>query len=86
MGAREAVRIATALIGAGMAPATPVAIVVDASLASEQTYYTTLAQLPAFADRAIAGAALLFVGPQFRPRARSRIAIDENARTTARRA
>ena len=86
MGAREAVRIAAALIGAGMAPATPVAIVVDASLASEQTHYTTLAQLPAFAESAIEGAALLFVGPQFRPRARWCAAIDENARARARRA
>lgn len=72
MGAKEGVRIATALIGAGMAPATPVAIVIDASLVSEKTHYTTLAQLPAFAERAIEGAALLFVGPQFRPRSTQR--------------
>jgi len=47
-----------------------VAIIVDASLATEASYYTTLAQLPATAMAIIDGAALLFVGPQFRPRAR----------------
>jgi len=86
MGAREAVRIATALIGAGMAPATPVAIVVDASLASEQTYYTTLARLPAFAESDIGAAALLFVGPQFRPRNRQPGADTRDAPLHARRA
>jgi len=86
MGAREAVRIATALIGAGMVPATPVAIVVDASLASEQTYYTTLARLPAFAESDIGAAALLFVGPQFRPRNRQPGADTRDAPLHARRA
>jgi len=70
MGRGEAVSIATSLIGAGMSPATPVAIVVDASLATEAAYYTTLAQLPATAMAIIDGAALLFVGPQFSPPAR----------------
>jgi len=86
MGAREAVRIATALIGVGMVPATPVAIVVDASLASEQTYYTTLARLPAFAESDIGAAALLFVGPQFRPRNRQPGADTRDAPLHARRA
>lgn len=86
MGAKEAVRIATALVGAGMAPATPVAIVVDASLASEQTYYTTLAQLPAFAEHALEGAALLFVGPQFRPHGAQRMVDMRDVPLRARRA
>ena len=51
-----------------MPPSTPVAIVVDASLCSEQTHYTTLEKLPASAARDTRGAALLLVGPQFRPR------------------
>lgn len=68
MGLREAPAIAASLVGAGMPPATPVAIVVDASLPDAQTHYTTLADLPAFADADIRGAALLLVGPQFFPR------------------
>ena len=68
MGLRCAPAIADALISAGRAPATPVAIVVDASLPSAQTYYTTLAGLPAFAQRDIGGPALLLVGPQFHRR------------------
>jgi precorrin-4 methylase len=51
-----------------MAPSTPVAIVVDASLATGETHYTTLDHLPAIAGRDIRGAALLLVGPQFRAR------------------
>jgi uroporphyrin-III C-methyltransferase len=68
MGIGEAESIAASLIGAGMAPSTPVAVVVDASLPSAETRYTTLAQLPAFAAHDIVGAALLLVGPQFLPR------------------
>ena len=68
MGLRCASAVADALIGAGRAPATPVAIVVDASLPSARTYYTTLAGLPAFAQREIGGPALLLVGPQFHRR------------------
>jgi len=70
MGRKDAANIAASLIAAGMATTTPVAIVVDASLPNVQTHYTTLAQLPAFANREIGGAALLLVGPQFHPRER----------------
>ena len=69
MGHKEGAGIAASLIGAGMPPSTPVAIVIDASLPGVETHYTTLAQLPAFAERDVGGAALLFVGPQFHPRA-----------------
>jgi uroporphyrin-III C-methyltransferase len=69
MGLREAPAIAAALIGAGRAPSTPVAIVVDASTTKAQSHYTTLAGLPAFAHRDISGPALLLVGPQFHARA-----------------
>ena len=69
MGHREAGRIAASLMAAGMKASTPVAIVVDASLPTAEMHYTTLARLSAFAERDIAGAALLLVGPQFRPRA-----------------
>jgi siroheme synthase len=65
MGRKEAAHIAASLIASGIPASTPVALVVDASLESEQTHYTTLASLPAIAEREIAGAALLLIGPQF---------------------
>jgi uroporphyrin-III C-methyltransferase len=71
MGLRQAPAIAEALIGAGRAPSTPVAIVVDASMPDAQTHYTTLAALPAFAIGDAGRPALLLVGPQFCPRATS---------------
>jgi uroporphyrin-III C-methyltransferase len=70
MGAHEAPAIAAALLGAGHASATPVAIVEAASLPGSCVHYTTLAGLPAFADHEFSGPALLLVGPQFRARAR----------------
>jgi uroporphyrin-III C-methyltransferase len=83
MGHKEAGRIAASLMAAGMKASTPVAIVVDASLPTAETHYTTLARLPAFAERDIAGAALLLVGPQFRPRRASaeRAPVDQRLRT-----
>lgn len=86
MGRDEAVAISSSLIGAGMPRSTPVAIVVDASLPSVATHYTTLAQLPVFAGRDIEGAALLLVGPQFRPRDARVSGDDADAGVTARRA
>ena len=84
MGRKEAGAIAASLIDAGMAPSTPVAIVVDASLPSAETCYTTLAQLPAVATHDIDGAALLLVGPQFRPRNTQTSASDVEAPEAAR--
>ena len=78
MGAREAPAIAAALIAAGRAPATPVAIVENASLPGSRVIYTTLGNLPSFADRG-SGPALLFVGPQFHARARHRAHSDIEA-------
>ena len=72
MGAHEAPAIAEALIAAGQAPATPVAIVESASLPGARVHYTTLEGLTAAADLAFEGPALLLVGPQFRARARQR--------------
>jgi uroporphyrin-III C-methyltransferase len=71
MGAHEAPAIAEALIAAGQAPATPVAIVESASLPGARVHYTTLEGLTS-ADLAFEGPALLLVGPQFRARARQR--------------
>ncbi|HEY7788687.1 MAG TPA: uroporphyrinogen-III C-methyltransferase, partial [Casimicrobiaceae bacterium] len=61
MGLRQAPAIAEALIGAGRASSTPVAIVVDASMPDAQTHYTTLAALPAFAIGDAGRPALLLV-------------------------
>ena len=72
MGAHEAPAIAEALIAAGQAPATPVAIVESASLPGARVHYTTLEGLTAAADLAFEGPALLLVGPQFRARATQR--------------
>jgi uroporphyrin-III C-methyltransferase len=71
LGAHEAPAIAEALIAAGQAPATPVAIVESASLPGARVHYTTLEGLT-YADLAFEGPALLLVGPQFRARARQR--------------
>ncbi len=79
MGRKDAANIAASLIGAGMAAGTPGAIVVDAALPSGETHHTTLAQLPAFANREVGGAALLLVGPQFRRRGSSATASDVEA-------
>lgn len=68
MGAREARALAAALIAAGRPPATPVAIVANASLPDARVHYTTLSGLPAFAEHDFAGPALLLVGPQFHRR------------------
>ena len=51
-------------------PATPVAIVENASLPQSRVHYTTLEGLPAFAEHPFGGPTLLLIGPQFRARAR----------------
>jgi uroporphyrin-III C-methyltransferase len=71
MGLSRASELARALIAAGRPSSTPVAIVIDASAPSSQTRYTTLAGLLQF-DARTTGPALLFIGPQFRPRATAR--------------
>lgn len=73
MGVRSASAISAALAGAGKSPSTPVAVVVNASLPSSVTHYTTLSALPAFADCTDDGPALLLIGPQFVPRAVHRV-------------
>ena len=83
MGLSHAPALVDALIRAGRAPSTPVAIVVDASLPSARTHYTTLAGLAACAQRDMAGPALLLVGPQFRARA-ARSKSDEPASASSR--
>ena len=82
MGAHEAAAIAAALTGAGHPPATPVAIVDSTTLPGSRVHYTTLDGLPAFAEHAFTGPALLLVGPQFRARDR-RCAADHTKALSA---
>jgi uroporphyrin-III C-methyltransferase len=65
----EAVAISKALIAAGKAPSTPVAIVENASLPEARTRFGTLETLPLLASQAMSGPGIIFVGPQFRARA-----------------
>lgn len=67
MGAGEAGAIAAALIAAGKSQSMPVAIVENASLPDARVRYTTLGGLPAAADPARTGPAMILIGPQFRP-------------------
>jgi len=69
MGVGEAAHIAQTLIASGKPPGLPVAIVESASLPEQRVRYTTLADLPNFADASVAGPALILLGPQFRARA-----------------
>jgi len=69
MGVGEAERIAQTLLAAGKARGLPVAIVESASLPEQRIRYTTLADLPRFAQETVAGPALILLGPQFRARA-----------------
>jgi uroporphyrin-III C-methyltransferase len=65
MGAGQAVMIAEALIAAGKSPATPVAVVENASLPDARTRYLTLAGLPSIEKTNALGPALILLGPQF---------------------
>ena len=78
MGAGQADTISGALIAAGKPPATPVAVVENASLPPSRTIFTTLAALPRLAKAQIAGPAVMLIGQQFRARA-GKIRIGDNA-------
>jgi uroporphyrin-III C-methyltransferase len=71
MGAGQAEAIAQALIAAGKPPGMPIAVVESATLPGSRTIYTTLAALPSIADNAIAGPAVILIGPQYRARAQT---------------
>ena len=82
MGTGQASAIASALIAAGSAPTSPVAIVERASLPDARIVYTTLAALGEFENIATAGPALIFVGPQFQARAHAAV-LATDRRTAA---
>ena len=71
MGAGEAEAISVALIAAGKSPSTPVAVVEHASLPESRVIFTTLGALPRLEGQSLNGPAVIFLGPQFRARARA---------------
>ena len=70
MGAGQAEAIAASLLAAGKSPSLPIAVVENASLPGARTLFTTLAALPALARSDPAGPAMIFIGHQYRARAR----------------
>jgi len=84
MGAGEAEAISVALIAAGKSPSTPVAVVENASLAESRSIFSTLGALPRLAGNSLSGPAVIFLGPQFRARARAALLADERSGATAR--
>lgn len=70
MGVGQAAELAAALIAAGKAPETPIAIVESTSLAQSRRIYATLASLTHLAGQ-VSGPAVILIGPQFRARAQS---------------
>jgi uroporphyrin-III C-methyltransferase len=83
MGAGQAAAISAALIAAGKAPSTPVAIVENASLPESRTTFSTLDALQRVIDGAANGPALIFIGPQFRARARAEVLAQAPEATVA---
>lgn len=77
MGVGQTEAIAAALIAAGKQPATPVAVVENASLPASRTIFTTLGALPRLAQAQIAGPAVMLIGQQFRARA-GEIRVDDD--------
>lgn len=66
MGAREAAMLSRELVSRGLAPDTPVAVVEDASLASERRHTGTLAGLETLATRLGTGPAIVVIGQVLR--------------------
>ncbi len=84
MGAGQAEIISAILIAAGKPPSTPVAVVENASLPESRTIFSTLEALPQFAQQILNGPAVIFIGPQFRARARAAQREQERADASAR--
>ncbi len=66
MGVGQAQAIADALIAAGKAPSTPLAIVENASLAQCRTIFATIATLPTIVQTDFSGPAVILIGAQYR--------------------
>ena len=77
MGAGEAGAIAKALIERGRAAATPVAVLENASLPSEQWHFGSLAELGEMAQRVGAGPAIIVLGDVLRERVHAESRVHE---------
>ena len=84
MGTGGAEAISAALIAAGKSPSTPIAVVENASLPESRIIFSTLGALPRLAGQSMSGPAVIFLGPQFRARARAALFADERTSATAR--
>ena len=84
MGTGEAEAISAALIATGKSPSTPIAVVENASLPESRIIFSTLGALPRLAGQSMSGPAVIFLGPQFRARARAALFADERTSATAR--
>jgi siroheme synthase len=62
MGVGEARAITAALLDAGVAPATPVVVVENATLEAQQRFTFTLHNLPRIAEAALTGPAVILLG------------------------
>lgn len=69
MGLGQAQLITDTLLAQGKSAALPVAVVESASLPERRVRYTTLGALPKLAVQAVAGPAVILLGPQFTARA-----------------
>jgi siroheme synthase len=77
MGAGEAHAIATALLSAGKAAGTPIALIEDASLPATTVQFTTLAELPQLATRG--GPTLILLGEVYGEALRALAELRERA-------
>ncbi|MEM1196874.1 MAG: SAM-dependent methyltransferase, partial [Pseudomonadota bacterium] len=87
MGKAAAAQVSSGLIGAGLSPQTPVALMENVSLPDERVFHTTLALLPVAAKAALGrGPALILIGAvtdagvaQARAVAAQRVAVSGSA-------
>jgi uroporphyrin-III C-methyltransferase len=83
MGAGDAARVAATLIGRGLDPATPVALVEDASLARSRHERGVLAGLASLASRRGNGPVLILIGAVFEQVSSPGSALETGERTVA---
>lgn len=80
MGLGQAQLITDTLLGQGKSAVLPVAVVESASLPERRVRYTTLGALPKLAAQAVAGPALILLGPQFTARAHAVVSEERRCR------
>jgi uroporphyrin-III C-methyltransferase len=81
MGVHEAASVAAQLIARGRDPATPLAVVENASLGTRRTWAGTLAELPLLHHAGIEGPAVILLGEVFAGAAAAGLAAPQRAAT-----